>query len=127
MSVFQPEELHQQWADAFNAGDLTAALSFFEPNATLVAQPGQIVQGKEPIAQVLGGFMALKGAIKHAPGALVIRGEDVALIIANWTLNGTGPDGNPLTLTGQTADVVRKQPDGSWLLAIDNPFGNQAG
>lgn len=123
MLVNQPDELHAKWAAAFNSGDLIGALSFFEPEATLVAQPGQIVQGKEAIAQVLGGFMALKATIQHQP-ALIIRGLDLALIIAKWTLEGTDPQGHPIQLTGQTADVLRRQPDGSWLLAIDNPFGN---
>ena len=36
---------------------------------------------------------------------------------------GTGADGSEVNLTGQTSDVVRRQPDGTWLLVIDNPFG----
>jgi hypothetical protein len=32
-------------------------------------------------------------------------------------------DGAPVTLAGQTADVVRRQPDGAWRYVIDAPFG----
>jgi ketosteroid isomerase-like protein len=28
-----------------------------------------------------------------------------------------------VTLTGQNADVLRRQPDGSWRFVIDNPWG----
>lgn len=28
-------------------------------------------------------------------------------------------------MKGQTSDVVRRQPDGSWLLVIDNPLGHE--
>jgi len=36
---------------------------------------------------------------------------------------GTGPDGRPITVQGTSADVLRKQADGRWLLVIDHPFG----
>jgi hypothetical protein len=35
-------------------------------------------------------------------------------------------DGNPIDLAGQTTDVVRRQPDCSWLVAVDNPWGAHA-
>jgi ketosteroid isomerase-like protein len=34
-----------------------------------------------------------------------------------WTLEGDAP------MEGVTAEVVRKQPDGTWKYAVDNPFG----
>jgi len=40
-----------------------------------------------------------------------------------WSFQGTGPDGAPVTLTGQNADVLRRQSDGSWRFVIDNPWG----
>ena len=36
---------------------------------------------------------------------------------------GTGPDGQRVSLTGQSADVLRLQSDGSWRFVIDNPWG----
>jgi ketosteroid isomerase-like protein len=47
-------------------------------------------------------------------------------VISRWTLTGSRQDGSPLEMTGQTSDVVRRQADGSWRLAIDNPFGDAA-
>ena len=37
--------------------------------------------------------------------------------------DGTDADGNPVDLRGSTAEVVRRQPDGTWKYAIDHPFG----
>ena len=48
---------------------------------------------------------------------------DLALLINEWTMQATGPDGSPVQLTATTSDVVRRQPDGSWRVAIDNPYG----
>ena len=38
-------------------------------------------------------------------------------------MEGNGPDGKPISLAGTGADVVQKRADGTWLYAIDNPFG----
>jgi ketosteroid isomerase-like protein len=40
-----------------------------------------------------------------------------------WTFAGTGPDGTPVKLAGHSADVLRRQIDGSWRFVIDNPWG----
>ena len=44
---------------------------------------------------------------------------------SKWVLEGTGPDGKPIKMEGQSAEVARRQPDGTWLFVIDNPFGLQ--
>ena len=36
------------------------------------------------------------------------------------------PDGSPAELGATTAEVARRQPDGSWLYVIDNAWGDQA-
>jgi transposase-like protein len=54
--------------------------------------------------------------------AFRIEAGDLGLVIADWELNGTGPDGSPVELRGSTADVARRGPDG-WKVVIDNPFG----
>lgn len=51
----------------------------------------------------------------------IITAGDLARSLASWTLDGTGPDG-PIQMTGTTSDVFRRQPDGSWKVAIDNPW-----
>ncbi len=36
---------------------------------------------------------------------------------------GTDDDGNPVELHGSTAEVARRQPDGTWKYVFDHPFG----
>jgi ketosteroid isomerase-like protein len=38
-------------------------------------------------------------------------------------LEGTGADGKPMKIEGQSAEVARRQPDRTWLFVIDNPYG----
>jgi ketosteroid isomerase-like protein len=50
---------------------------------------------------------------------------DLALTTSKWVLEGIGADGKPARMEGQSAEVARRQPDGTWLFVIDNPYGLQ--
>jgi ketosteroid isomerase-like protein len=47
----------------------------------------------------------------------------VALALTRWTLDGVGPDGKAIRMAGEATDVLRRQADGSWRVALDNPWG----
>lgn len=125
MPAHTPEEVHRVFVEAFNAGDLDALLALYEPDARMVPEPGHVVAGAEAIRGVLAGFLATKGTIVLTTRTAVPAGE-LALLHGEWTLRGTGPDGQPLELAGRTAEVVRRQPDGSWRYVIDNPYSVDA-
>ena len=57
----------------------------------------------------------------------IFEADDLALSFADWNLTGTGPDGEAIEMSGQTSDVLRRQPDGAWRFVIDNPFGSAHG
>jgi uncharacterized protein (TIGR02246 family) len=122
MPARTPEEIHQLWGAALNAGDLEALVALYEPEATVVAQPGEVVTGTEAIRQVLSGFVAMQPRIELRPRQVLVTG-DLALLISEWTMQGTGPDGSPVEMAATTSDVARRQADGSWRMAIDNPYG----
>jgi ketosteroid isomerase-like protein len=123
MAAREPDEAHRLWTERFKAGDLEGLVALYEPTATLLHQPGQAASGTAAIREALGGLLGLKATFDLHPAKPAIRSGDLALLHSSWTLSGTGPDGSPLNLSGTTADVVRRQPDGTWLFAIDNPWG----
>ena len=123
MPAREPGDAHRRWADRFNAGDLEGLMALYESEASLAPQPGRVVTGTAAIREGLGGFLGLKGAFEWLETKPAIRSGDLALLHSSWTLTGTAPDGSPLSHGGTTADVVRRQADGSWLFAIDNPWG----
>ena len=53
----------------------------------------------------------------------VLQASDLALVTTEWSCSGTGPDGNPVNMAAKSADVLRRQPDGTWRFVIDNPWG----
>ena len=109
--------------DARNAGDVDTVLACYQPDATVVVtQSGDILTGLKGAQTAAENFIALKP--EFAVGSrTIVEGEDVSLHLMRWRLKGTAPDGTALDLSGCTADVCRKQSDGGWLLAIDNPWG----
>jgi uncharacterized protein (TIGR02246 family) len=110
--------------DAINGADLDAAVALYEKDALLVAQPGQQARGASEIRAALGGFVAMKAKLE-SKAEQVIEAGDVALYLGRWSLRGTGPDGKPLAMGGESTDVLRRQKDGRWLIALDNPWGSQ--
>ena len=125
MTARTPEDLDRQFAEALNAGKLDALVALYEPQATLMPSPGKLVTGTAAIREALGQFVAGKPKMSLTP-KVVAQSGDIAVLTAKWDLSMAGPDGKPANMTGQSAEVVRKQPDGRWLFVIDLPFGPTA-
>ncbi len=123
MPARTPDEVPQLFAQAFAAHDLESVVALYEPQAALVPQPGEIVTGTEAIREALSAFVATEPAF-DLEVRKVFRAGDIALVFADWSLTGTDADGETISMSGQTSDVVRQQPDGSWLFVIDNPYGH---
>ena len=122
MPARKPEELDVLFVQAFNAGDIEAMMQLYEPAASLTPQPGQIVFGTKALREALSGFVARKPRMTLEARTLAEAGG-IALTTSKWVLESTGPDGKPMKAEGQSAEVARRQPDGTWLFVIDNPHG----
>jgi uncharacterized protein (TIGR02246 family) len=122
MPAYAPEDADRLLGAVISAGDLGAALALYEPGACLVAAPGQVATGLEAIRQSLSQFMAVWPTLTMQQVTAVQAGA-LALLSSTWSLTGTGPDGSPVRLAGQGREVVRRQPDGTWLFVIDDPNG----
>ena len=116
-----PQEVHPAFEKAFNAGDLDGLVALYEKDATLVPQPGSPVTGHDAIREAYQGYLALRPSIRLETVAIYESGGS-ALLHGRWTLKGSGPDGAAVEMSGRNSEVVRRQPDGSWLFLIDNPF-----
>ena len=123
MPAQKPEQVDQLFEQAFNARDIDALMELYEPDAVLVAQPGQPAVGTEQIRAALEGFLALNGPI-HMTHLGLVDGGDIANAFGRWTVDGTGPDGQPVSLGGLSSEVVRRGADGAWRFVLDAPFAD---
>ena len=119
-----PIDTVNRLSDAINRGDLETAATLYEPGAVLVVQPGKLARGPIQLREALAGFIALKPMLKSEAQEVVEAG-DVALYVGRWNLQGTDPEGKAVAMTGESADVLRRQGDGRWLIALDNPWGDR--
>lgn len=120
-----PEEVIQRFARHLNEGNVDAALALYEPAAAFVPEPGAVVHGRDAIRAALERFAALEptltGRIRK-----VVETDGTALVVNDWSLRGTQPDGAPIEMAGVSADVMRRQADGGWRVLIDDPWGGGA-
>jgi ketosteroid isomerase-like protein len=97
-------------------------MTLYEPNAAFAGQPGRLSHGLPGIREGLAGFISMRGTL-DLKVTRVLEAGGLALVIGVWTFAGTGPDGKPVKLASHSADVLRRQTDGSWRFVIDNPWG----
>ncbi len=109
---------------AINAGDLATAVELYEAEAILIAQPGQVARGRVQVREALAGFVAMQATLT-SEAQHVLEAGDLALYLARWSLRGTDPAGAQVSLRGESTDILRRQADGRWLIAIDDPWGTQ--
>ncbi len=124
-SMTDPHGTVAAFARAMNRGDLEAALAFYEPDAVLLAQPDQLARGSAEIRAALHGFVALRPTLV-TEAASAWQSGDIALYAGRWSLTGIAPDGAVVNMSGESTDVLRRQRDGRWLIAVDNPWGVKA-
>ena len=124
MPAREPKELHTLFVTAFNSGDVEAVLALYEEGAKFAMEDGAIVDNTGQLREVLQGFLALKGKMVLATHFATQAG-DIALLSAGWTIAATGPGGEPIEMNGITAEVARRQSDGTWKYLIDYPYGTR--
>jgi uncharacterized protein (TIGR02246 family) len=123
VSVLKPADMNAAFAAAVNSGDVENLVALYEPDALLAPEPGKRAQGHAAIRSALGGLLALGGTMESRNNYCMEVG-DLALLQGEWTLVGKAPDGEPFEVASRTAEVVRRQADGSWLYVVDHAFAD---
>jgi|SRR5271165_1076062 len=115
MPAQKPSEIHALSLDAFNRGDLEALVVLYEPDAVLVIS-GQAAVGHEAIREAYISMLARRGQMELETRSVAESGDGLAVLHGGWTIHSSGSTAN-----GISTEVVRRQPDGSWLFVIDEP------
>ncbi|MGN6036660.1 YybH family protein [Brevibacterium casei] len=116
-----PEEQPHVFASLFNTGDPDAIERVYEQSGVFVSSPGTPTTGidrREANARMTSLGCPIEVKPRH-----VYVADDIALLIVDWTIAGTGPDGQEINVQGTATDVARRGEDGIWRYIIDNPFG----
>jgi ketosteroid isomerase-like protein len=115
----RPDEALELVSQALSDGDLEAALAQYEKGALLACWPGAGETGQVgDVGQVLAGVMALRLPL-YVRISSVLESPELALVICERRVAGTGPDGDQVWFSGHGCAVLRPQPDGAWRIAAD--------
>ena len=123
MPITTPEQISQAFVDAYNSGDIEGLVALYEKDAVLAPKPGKRALGPAAIREALLDLLSLKGHVQ-CELKYCMQSGDLALLQGEWRLSGTGPDGKPVEIGSKTAEVVRRQPDGTWRYVLDHAWQN---
>jgi ketosteroid isomerase-like protein len=118
----EPEGVVTSLLERFNSGKVSAMMAHIEPGAVFVARDGRAVTDPAEIAAELERDLSL-GLPLEAKARHVFVAGDIAQIEVDWSIDGTGPDGEHVHLEGSACDIARRGADGRWRYLIDNALG----
>ena len=102
-----PQDLERLLVSRQNAADVDGMAALYEPQAVLDAGEGQLLRGREAIRQFFRELIASGRKFEMGEQQPALISGDLALTSTRCR-NGT-----------VTAEVARRQPDGSWLWVLD--------
>jgi ketosteroid isomerase-like protein len=118
----EPEGMAAALRERFNSGKISELMGLYEPDAVLIKKDGRAVTGHAEIAADLESYQRLGLPLQVNPRHVFV-GDNIAELILDWSIDGTGPDGKQVHFGGSASDVVRRGADGCWRYLIDNNQG----
>ena len=115
-----PEDTLRRFAQHIRERDLEKLVALYEPDALFSPEPKVKVKGHAGLRAAFQDLFVLEPVLELVP-AQVHESGDLALVENDWTLSGTAPDGTSVSKSGRSSVVLRRDSDGTWLIAIDRP------
>jgi len=108
--AMRPEDITRLFVERSNVGDAAGVAALYEEGAVMAYPPGDQTVGREAIRALWEKVLANRPRFEPEQPLPTLISGDIAL-------TSTPPrDG-----AGARAQVVRRQPDGSWLRLLDQP------
>jgi ketosteroid isomerase-like protein len=115
MEPMSPEDWWPLFQRAMHDGDLDVVLRLYEPGAVFASATGEILAGHDALRTVLGPLANARADSQFSIRKIIQNG-DLALVHSDVRTT------RPQATSGCALEVLRRQSDGSWLLAIGDPF-----
>ena len=110
----EPNDLEQFFVERANAGDVEGLVALYEPNAIIAYDKGKVARGHTQIRDFFVKFLTHHPQLGSSKQAAALGSGDIALTSSRVSSGDI------------TAEVARRQPDGSWLWVVDQfALGNE--
>lgn len=120
MPASDPRENHKIFEERWNAGDVEGLLDLYEEGAIYVPVAGQTLEGHAEIRPALEQATAA-GITNRLELVNLVELGDLVLERTRWTSTAPNGDGKTVEMSGSSTVVLRRQPDASWRMIIDDP------
>jgi ketosteroid isomerase-like protein len=118
----EPEGVIPSLVERFNSGKIEAMMALHAPDSVFIENDGRTITDHKEIAARLDRDIKFGLPLKAKARHVFVAG-DIAQLIVDWSIDGTGPDGKDVHLKGSACDIVRRGADGRWRYIIDNNQG----
>ncbi len=108
--AFKPEDLTRLFVERANTKDADGIAELYEEDAVMAYPPGQLTVGREAIRELWQKILPSVGHFEPEEPLPTLISGDIALTSTP-----------PKDAAGARAQVVRRQPDGTWLRLLDQP------
>jgi uncharacterized protein (TIGR02246 family) len=108
--AMQPEDLTRLFVERANAGDAEGIAALYEEDAVMAYPPGRTTVGRQAIRELFEKVLTDRPHFEPESPLPTLVSGDIALTSTP-----------PKDQAGARAQVVRRQPDGSWLRLLDQP------
>jgi ketosteroid isomerase-like protein len=108
--AMRPEDITRLFVERSNAGDADGVAALYEEGAVLAYPPGGQTVGRSAIRDLWAKVLEQRPHFEPEESLPTLVSGDIAL-------TSTAPKDD----AGARAQVVRRQPDGSWLRLLDYP------
>jgi ketosteroid isomerase-like protein len=105
-----PDDLTRLFVERANAGDAAGLAALYTEDAVMAYPPGSTTVGRAAIQALWAEVLAPRPHFEQETPRPSLVSGDIGL---TWTPSRDG--------TGVRVQVVRRQPDGSWLRLLDQP------
>jgi uncharacterized protein (TIGR02246 family) len=119
-----PEQCDELFGRYVNSRDLDNLVALYEAQASLMNEDGTVSQGSVAIREAMQEIFAAlpEGEITMNVVRVVRAGDDLAVLYNDWSLVGKTADGLPVAMKHKAMEIVRRQADGTWRFAVDDPY-----
>jgi uncharacterized protein (TIGR02246 family) len=124
MPAQTPEQCDELFGQYVNGRDLDRLVALYEPQASLANEDGTANRGTAAIRAAIQELFAALPEVKITMKVVRVlpAGDDLAVLYNDWSLTGKAADGSTVEMKHKAMEIVRRQSDGTWRFAVDDPY-----